>query len=247
MAKTNLKYKRILLKISGEVFGENGKGISLPSYEQMAKQIAKIKKENKIDLAIVIGGGNIFRGRFAATGPDLTEGKNGFDMAVAHQIGMVATVINGLALQQCLEKMGEQVRMMTAIKMDAVAEPYLRRKALHHFEKGRIVIFAGGTGNPFFTTDSAAALRACELDCDLILKATNVDGIYDKDPDEYSNAKLYKKIKYQEAIEKKLKVMDTTAFALCAENKKPIIVFNIKELNNISKAFKGEPFGTLVD
>lgn len=247
MAKTTLKYKRILLKISGEVFGENSKGISLSSCEEMAKKIAKIKKENRIDLAIVIGGGNIFRGRFAAVGPELIEGRNDFNMSVAHQIGMVATVINGLALQQCLEKMGKQVRMMTAIKMDAVAEPYLRRKALHHFEKDRIVIFAGGTGNPFFTTDSAAALRACELDCDLILKATNVDGIYDKDPDEYPDAKLYKKIKYQEAIEKKLKVMDTTAFALCAENKKPIIVFNIKELNNISKAFKGEPFGTLVD
>jgi len=227
------------LKISGEVFGENGKGISLAAYEQMAKQIVKIKKENKIDLAVVVGGGNIFRGRFAE--------KSGFDMAVAHQMGMISTVINGLALQQCLEKIGEQTRMMTAIRMDAVAEPYLRRKALDHFEKGKIVIFAGGTGNPFFTTDSAAALRACEVGCDLILKATNVDGVYDKDPNKFSGAKLYKKISYREAIEKDLNVMDATAFALCAENKKPIIVFNVKKLNDISKALKGEPFGTLVN
>ncbi|MFA5087162.1 MAG: UMP kinase [Candidatus Paceibacterota bacterium] len=234
-----LKYKRILLKISGEVFGENGKGISLASYEQMAKQIIKIKKENKIDLAIVIGAGNIFRGRFA-------KGAN-FDMAIAHQMGMVATIINGLALQQCLEKMGLETRMMTAMRIDAVAEPYLRRKALHHFEKGRIIIFAGGTGNPFFTTDSAAALRACELNCDLILKATNVDGVFDKDPNKYKDAKLYKKLKYKEAIEKDLNVMDGTAFALCADNQKPIIVFNLNKLDSITKALKGESFGTLVD
>lgn len=234
----NLKYKRILLKISGEVFGENGKGISLALYEKMAKQIVKIKKENKIDLAVVIGGGNIFRGRFAED--------SDFDMAIAHQMGMVATVVNGLALQQCLEKTGVQTRMMTAIKMEAVAEPYLRRKALHHFEEDRIIIFAGGTGMPFFTTDSAAALRACELGCDLILKATNVDGVYDKDPIKYPAAKLYKEVSFKEAIEKDLNVMDGTAFTLCADNNKPIIVFNIKELKNISKALKGEPFGTLV-
>lgn len=232
------KYKRVILKISGEVFGENGKGISLPAYEKMAKQIVKIKKENKIDLGVVIGAGNIFRGRFAAA--------DDFDMATAHQMGMVATIINGLALQQCLEKIGMETRMMTALKMDAVAEPYLRRKALHHFEKGRIVIFAGGTGNPFFTTDSAAALRACELNCDLILKATNVDGVYDKDPNKYDDAKLYKKISFREAIEKDLNVMDATAFALCADNQKPIIVFNLEKLSQISKALQGESFGTLV-
>ena len=187
----------------------------------------------------MIGAGNIFRGRFA-------EGSN-FDMAIAHQMGMVATVINGLALQQCLEKMGAETRMMTALQIDAVAEPYLRRKALHHFEKSRIIIFAGGTGNPFFTTDSAAALRACELGCDLILKATNVDGVYDKDPNKFSDAKLYKKISYKEAIEKDLNVMDSTAFALCADNKKPIIVFNLSKLDSITKALEGEAFGTLVD
>jgi uridylate kinase len=167
-------------------------------------------------------------------------------MAIAHQMGMIATVINGLALQQCLEKTGEQTRMMTAVRMDSVAEPYLRRKALHHFEKGRILIFAGGTGNPFFTTDSAAALRACEIGCDLILKATNVDGVYDKDPETHTDAKLYKKLSYREAIGKDLNVMDATAFAICEKNKKPIIVFNVKKIKDISKAFRGEQFGTLV-
>ena len=239
MAKSILKYKRIILKISGEVFGENGKGISLAQYEKMAKKIAKIKKENKIDLGVVIGAGNIFRGRFA-------EDKN-FDMATAHQMGMVATIINGLALQQCLERIGEETRMMTAIQMDAITEPYLRRKALHHFEKNRIIIFAGGTGNPFFTTDSAAALRACELNCDLILKATNVDGVYDKDPNKYPGAKLYKKISYKQALEKDLNVMDSTAFALCEDNQKPIIVFNLEKLDKIGQALRGEAFGTLVN
>lgn len=238
MPKQNLKYKRVILKISGEVFGENNKGVALLSYEKMAEQIAKIKKENKIDLGVVIGGGNIFRGRFAEN--------DDFDMATAHQMGMLATIINGLALQQCLEKMGIETRMMTAIQMNAIAEPYLRRKALHHFDKDRIVIFAGGTGNPFFTTDSAAALRACELGCDLILKATNVDGVYDKNPKENTDAKLYEKISYQEALEKDLGVMDSTAFALCADNNKPIIVFNLEKLSQVSKALKGEPFGTLV-
>ena len=239
MPKSNLKYNRVILKISGEVFGENGKGISLASYEKMARQIVKIKKENKIDLGIVIGAGNIFRGRFAES--------EDFDMATAHQMGMVATIINGLALQQCLEKIGMETRMMTAFPIDAVAEPYLRRKALRHFEKGRLVIFAGGTGNPFFTTDSAAALRACELNCDLILKATNVDGVYDKDPNKYKDARLYKKISFREAIEKDLNVMDGTAFTLCADNQKPIIVFNLEKLPQISKALQGEPFGTLID
>jgi uridylate kinase len=159
----------------------------------------------------------------------------------------VATIINGLALQQCLERIGEETRMMTAIEMDAITEPYLRRKALRHFEKGRIVIFAGGTGNPFFTTDSAAALRACELNCDLILKATNVDGVFDKDPNKYPDAKLYKKITYKQALEKDLNVMDSTAFALCEDNQKPIIVFNLEKLDKISEALKGNSFGTLVN
>jgi uridylate kinase len=235
-----MKYKRILLKIGGEVFGkEDGKGISLSNYMEIAREISKIKKDNNIDLCIVIGGGNIFRGRQA--------GEESFDMAVAHQMGMVATVINGLGLQESLEEMGVPSRMMTAVRMDTVAEPFFRRKALHHLEKGRIVIFAGGTGNPFFTTDTAAALRACETNCDLILKATNVDGVYDQDPQKNPNAKLYKNISYKEAIEKNLNVMDSTAFALCWENKKPIVVFNVKDLKNVSKVIKGGELGTLVN
>lgn len=233
------KYKRIVLKLSGEIFGDKeGKGVSIASYMDVAKKISEIKKDNDIDLGIVIGGGNIIRGREANDGE--------FDMAIAHQMGMVSTIINGLGLQECIEQLGLQTRLMTALRIDAVAEPFLRRKALHHFEKGRIVIFAGGTGNPFFTTDSAAALRACEINADLILKATNVDGIYDKDPNKYPEAKMYKNLSYKEAIEKNLKVMDSTAFAMCWDEKKPIIVFNIKHLDKISKALKGEPFGTLV-
>jgi len=233
-----MKYKRVLLKIGGEIFGEDGKGVSLSSYMEMARTIVEIKKKNDIDLCIVVGGGNIFRGR--------QVGEESFDMAVAHQMGMVATVINGLGLEESFEELGVPARMMTAVKMDSVAEPFFRRKALHHLEKGRIVIFAGGTGNPFFTTDTAAALRACEMNCDLILKATNVDGVYDKDPEKSPDAKLYKNVSFREVIEKNLKVMDSTAFAMCSENKKPIIVFNIKDLKDISKILKGGEMGTLV-
>jgi len=233
-----MKYKRVLLKIGGEIFGEDGKGVSLPSYMEMAKTIAEIKKKNDIELCIVVGGGNIFRGR--------QIGEESFDIAVAHQMGMVGTVINGLGLEESFEELGVPARMMTAVKMDTVAEPFFRRKALHHLEKGRIVIFAGGTGNPFFTTDTAAALRACEMNCDLILKATNVDGVYDSDPKSNPDAKLYKNVSFKEAIEKNLKVMDSTAFAMCLENKKPIVVFNIKDLKDISKVLKGGEMGTLV-
>jgi uridylate kinase len=233
-----MKYKRVLLKIGGEIFGKDGKGVSLSSYMEMARIIAEIKKKNDIDLCIVVGGGNIFRGRQA--------GEESFDMAVAHQMGMVATVINGLGLEESFEELGVPARMMTAVRMDSVAEPFFRRKALHHLEKGRIVIFAGGTGNPFFTTDTAAALRACETDCDLILKATNVDGVYDSDPKKNPDAKLYRNVSFKEAIEKNLKVMDSTAFAMCSENKKPIIVFNIKDLKDVSRIFKGGEMGTLV-
>lgn len=234
-----MKYKRVLLKIGGETFGENdGRGISLPSYLETAKIIAEIKKKNDIDLCLVLGSGNIWRGRHA--------GEENFDMAVAHQMGMVATVLNGLALQEALEELGVPARVMSAIKMEAVCEPFLRRKALHHLSKGRIVIFVGGTGNPFFTTDTAAALRACEVNCDLILKATNVDGVYDKDPNKNPDAKLYKNVSFSEAIEKGLSVMDATAFALCKENKKPIVVFNVKDLKDVSKVLKGGEMGTLV-
>ncbi|MFA6252437.1 MAG: UMP kinase [Candidatus Paceibacterota bacterium] len=234
-----LKYKRVILKLSGEIFGkEKGKGVSISSYINIAKKIARIKKENKIDLAIVVGGGNIFRGR--------ENGEERFSRAIADNMGMLGTVINGLGLQEALEDLGTPARTMTAIRMDAFAEPFILKRALRHFQKDRVIIFAGGTGNPFFTTDSAAALRACEVNADLILKATNVNGVYDKDPHTNKDAKMFKKIPYKEAIEKDLNIMDSTAFALCWDQQKPIIVFNIEKIGDISKAFKGEQFGTLV-
>ncbi|GMX58613.1 MAG: UMP kinase [Candidatus Microsyncoccus archaeolyticus] len=224
--------KRIILKFSGEVFGnEKGDGVDMSSYRKITKSILKIQKENNIELGIIVGGGNIFRGR---------EKDKEFNRVEADNMGMIATIINGLGLAEAL---GNKGKLMTAIKMDSIAEQYNRKKAIEYLEKGNIVIFAGGTGNPFFTTDSASALRACELSCDLILKATNVNGIYDKDPDEHKDAKMYKKISYIEAIEKKLKVMDSTAFAMCWENKIPIIVFNIKDLD---KVLKTKNIGTLV-
>jgi uridylate kinase len=239
MPKNTLKYKRVVLKLSGETFGkEGGKGVSITSYIDIAKKIKKIKKENKIDLAIVVGGGNIFRGR--------ENGEESFSKAIADNMGMMGTIINGIGLQEALEDMGVPARTMTAIKMDAVAEQFILKRALRHFDKDRVLIFAGGTGNPFFTTDSAAALRACEINADLIIKATNVDGVYDKDPRKDKTAKLYKKISYKEALEKDLNIMDGTAFALCSDEKKPIIVFNIDKIGDISKAFRGEDFGTLV-
>ena len=221
------------------MFGKEGeKGVSLIKYAEVAKEIAKIKKDNDIDLAVVIGGGNIFRGR--------EVGEENFDRVTADYMGMLGTVINSLGLQESLEVLDVPTRTMSAIRMDTVTEPFLKRKALHHLAKGRIVIFAGGTGNSFFTTDTTAALRACEVDCDLILKATNVDGVYDKDPKKNPDAKLYKKISYREAIEKNLNIMDSTAFTICQENNKPIIVFNISDLKSVSKALNGEEFGTLV-
>lgn len=227
------------MKIGGESFGKDGKGVSLSSYLEMARQIADIKKKNKIDLCIVIGGGNIFRGR--------EIGEEHFDRVTADYMGMLATIINGLGLEEALELSGVSARLMSAVPMDKICEPFTEKKAIHHLEKGRVVVFAGGTGNPFFTTDTSAALRAFEVDCDLILKATNVDGIYDKDPKKYPDAKLFERLSFQEALEKNLNVMDLTAFALCSDNKKPIIVFNIKNLKDVSKALKGEKFGTLVD
>jgi len=224
--------KRIILKFSGEIFGdEKGEGVNISSYRKIAKSILKIQKENNIELGIIVGGGNIFRGR---------EKDKEFNRVEADNMGMIATIINGLGLQEAL---GNKGKLMTAIKMDPVVEQYNRKKAIEYLEKGNIVIFVGGTGNPFFTTDSAAALRASELNCDLILKATNVNGIYDKDPDQYKNAKMYKKISYIEAIEKKLKVMDSTAFAMCWENRIPIIVFNVKDLDKI---LKKKDIGTMV-
>ena len=234
------KYKRILLKLSGEVFGKDGgEGVSILSYIKVAKEIAKIKKDNKIELTIVIGAGNIFRGRMV--------GEENFDRVAADYMGMIGTIINGIGLKESLKEEGVDSEVYSALGVRDVVESYSKEKAIKSLEEGKIVIFAGGTGNPFFTTDSAAALRACEINCDLILKATNVDGVYDKDPRKNNDAKLYKKLSYSEAIEKQLNVMDITAFTLCFENKKPIIVFNAKDIKNVSKAIKGEPFGTIIN
>lgn len=233
-----LKYKRVLLKLSGELFGDkNGKGINFTSYERIAKELINAWKKTKIELAIVVGGGNIFRGR---------ERNKKVDEVAADYMGMLATIINGMALQEVLERLGAPTRMMTAFEIKAVAEPYIRRRAQRHLEKGRIVIFTAGVGSPFFTTDSGAALRAVEIGCDVILKATDVDGVYSDNPNRNPKAKLYRRLTYQEAIEKSLEVMDTTAFALCKKQKMPIIVFNIKKLGSIGKILKGEKFGTLV-
>lgn len=231
-----MKKKRILLKLTGELFGNNDRAISLLESKEIAKKIIKLK-ESGIDLAIVIGGGNIFRGR--------EVGAEKFDRAVADNMGMLATIINGLSLQESLEGLGAETRMLTAIEMPKVAEPFYRRRALHHLEKNRIVIFSGGTGNPFFTTDTAAVLRACEINADYILKATDVDGIYDKDPSENKNAKMFKTISFKDVIQKNLKVMDSTAFTLCRDNNIPLIVFNVKYLDKIDDILKNK-IGTLV-
>ncbi len=233
-----LKYKRVLLKLSGELFGEkDGKGIGFENFERIALQIYKIWKTTGVELTIVIGGGNIFRGR---------EKSTGIDEASADYIGMLGTIINGIALQDALERIGAPTRMMTAFEIKSVAEPYIRRRAKSHIDTGRIVIFTAATGNPFFTTDSGAALRAIEMHCDVILKATNVDGVYSEDPKVNPNATFYDKLTYQEAIEKNLKVMDATAFALCQKHNMPIIVFNINKLEHLDRVLQGEKTGTLV-
>jgi len=238
VTKSGLKYKRVLLKLSRELFGENkGKGIGFDRFMEIATQITKIWKKTGIELAIVVGGGNIFRGR---------ERASDVDEATADYMGMLATVINGMALQDALERLGAPTRMMTAFEIKSVAEPYIRRRAIRHIEKGRIVIFTAGTGSPFFTTDSGAALRAIEIHCDAILKATNVDGVYSEDPNVNPKAKMFQKLTYQEAIEKNLQVMDATAFALCQKHKMPIIVFNVEKLKDMDKLLRGKKFGTLV-
>ncbi len=233
-----MKYKRILLKISGEALsGALEYGIEGSTLEYIAEEIKKIHALN-IDLAVVVGGGNIFRGVSAAT--------FGMDRASADYMGMLATVINSLALQDALEKKEINTRVLSAIEMREIAEPYIRRRALRHFEKGRVVIFAAGTGNPYFTTDTAAALRAVEIGANIILKATKVDGVYDKDPKKFSDAVKFAGLTYTQALMKNLKVMDMTAFSLCKENNLPIIVFNMLEKDNILKVVKGENVGTLI-
>ena len=233
------KYKRILLKLSGEVFQNRQKGESLDPniLASIASQI-KAVKEMGAEIAIVVGGGNIFRG--------LPGESCGIDRTTGDFMGMLATVINSMALQAALENMKVQTRVMTAITMPAVAEPFIRRRAMRHLEKGRIVIFGAGTGNPYFTTDSAAALRASEIGADVLLKGTKVDGIYTADPFKDPKAKRYDRISYAEAISKRLKVMDAAAFSLCMDNRIPIIVFNFFKKDEILRVVRGQPVGTLV-
>lgn len=234
------KYRRIVLKISGEALqGKDPHGIDPAILEVVANQIEDIK-ELGVEIAIVLGGGNIFRGQDKAS-------KFGMDRAVADYMGMLATVINGLALQNVLEKMGIPTRVLTAIDMNRIAEPYIRRRAIRHLEKGRVVIFVAGTGNPYFTTDTTAALRAMEINADVILKATKVDGVYSSDPVYNKDAKLIKKLKYIDVLKKSLKVMDATAVSLCMDNSLPIIVFNLKTHGNIKKVIMGENIGTVVN
>tara|TARA_B100001175_G_scaffold108324_1_gene92041 strand:- start:1867 stop:2571 length:705 start_codon:yes stop_codon:yes gene_type:complete len=232
-------YKRILLKLSGEaLLGERSHGVDPKRILAYSKEIKEIV-DSGIELAIVIGGGNIFRG--------ISGASNGIDRVQADYMGMLATVINGLALQSSLEELKVQTRLQTAVKIEAVAEPYIKRKAVRHLEKKRVVIFGAGTGNPFFTTDSAAVLRAIEINADAILKGTRVDGIYNIDPEKNKNAIKFKQLSYDEAINKKLKVMDSTAFTLSQENKLPIIVFNMNETGNLKKIVEGSEVGTIVN
>ncbi|MFA5839689.1 MAG: UMP kinase [Candidatus Margulisiibacteriota bacterium] len=233
-----VRYKRILLKLSGEVFGGKQKyGIDLEILNVVAEEIKAIRKLG-VDIAIIVGGGNIFRGVAGAV--------KGIDRATGDYMGMLATVINSLALQDALERIGVPSRVQSAIPMQSIAEPFIRRRAIRHMEKGRVIILAAGTGNPYFSTDTAAALRAAELDVDIILKATKVGGVYDKDPMQYPDAKKYKNISHMEVIQRRLKVMDTTAASLCMENKIPILVLNLTERGNIKKAILGKDVGTLV-
>ena len=235
------KYHRVVLKLSGESFGPPNKasGISIDETLKIASQ-AKSVVQRGVQLAIVIGAGNILRGaQFSAGGDVIKEG-------TAHYMGMLATVLNGLALQDALESLHCETRLMTAMRMETVAEPYIRRRATRHLEKGRVVILAGGTGNPFVTTDTAAALRARELDADILLKATKVDGVYREDPELNPHAVRYEKLTYPQVLRDNLRVMDMAAISLCREGKMPILVFNFKREGNIERAIAGHPIGTLV-
>jgi len=235
------KYKRIVLKLSGETFqGRKSHGIDNSVLVSIARQIKEIKIL-KIDIAIVLGGGNIFRGHQNSRSLGLD-----MDRSVADYMGMLATVINGLALQNVLELAGVPTRVMSAIEMQRVAEPYIRRKAIRHLEKGRVVIFVAGTGNPYFTTDTAAALRAAEIHAEVLLKATKVDGVYSADPLQVKNAKKFSRLKYIDVLKKGLRVMDATAVSLCMDNKLPIVVFNLNRRGNIKEAVLGGKVGTVV-
>lgn len=232
------KYRRILLKLSGEALGgEAGTGICPEVVHRMATQIREVR-ELGVQVVIVVGGGNIFRG--------LSGSERGIERATGDYMGMLATVINALALQDALEKQSVPTRVQSAISMAQVAEPFIRRRAVRHLEKGRVVIFGGGTGNPYFSTDTAAALRANEIAAEVVLKATKVDGIYDSDPKKNPDAKRFATITYQEALQRRLKVMDTTAFSLCMDNRMPIIVFDFNQPHSIRRVVLGEAIGTVV-
>ncbi len=231
-------YQRILLKLSGEaLMGDLGYGIDPKVVAQVAEEIAQVVREN-VQVAIVVGGGNIFRGVQAAAA--------GMDRATADYVGMIATVMNAMTLQDALERINIPTRVQTAIAMQEVAEPYIRRKAIRHLELGRVVIFGAGSGNPFFTTDTTAALRAAEIDAQVIFKATKVDGVYDSDPMKNPNARRYETLHYNDVLTKDLKVMDWTAITLCKENNIPIVVFNLFQRGNIIRAVRGEKVGTIV-
>ncbi|MBN2087715.1 UMP kinase [Candidatus Peregrinibacteria bacterium] len=231
------KYKRVMLKISGEVLGNNGDGIDSKALNKIAQEIVSLNKAG-IEVVIVNGGGNIWRYR------DTKEA--GIERTTSDYMGMMATIMNGVALQSAIERHGVHCRVASSLDLPQIAEPYIRRRAMRHLEKKRIVICAGGTGNPYFTTDTAAALRAVELGCEILLKATNVDGVYSSDPNKDKKAKLYKNLTYMDAISKDLKVMDQTAFSMCRESGMKVVVFNMYKKGNILKAAKGESVGTLV-
>lgn len=236
--KKRAVYKRVVLKMSGEALqGKKGYGIDPLMTEKIAREIKETKKLG-VQIAIVIGGGNIYRGS--------TASGQGVDRIIADYMGMLATVINGLALQDALEKVGVITRVQTAIEMQELAEPYIKRRAIRHLEKGRIVIFVAGTGNPYFSTDTAASLRAIEINADVILKATKVDGVYSADPEKHKSAKKFKALKYIDVLNKGLKVMDATAVSLCMDNKLPIIVFNLTKKGNIKRVVLGAKIGTVI-
>ena len=232
-------YKRVLLKLSGEaLMGGNGRlGIDPATVDQICKEVSEIAHMG-VQVALVIGGGNIFRG--------ISASARGMDRVTGDYMGMLATVINSLALQDYLERYDLQTRVMTAIKMEELAEPFIRRRAVRHLENGRVVIFGAGTGNPYFTTDTAATLRAVEVEADAIFKATKVDGVYDKDPVEFPDAVKFDSLTYMDVVQKRLRVMDTTAVTLCMENKLPIVVFKLNEPGNLKKVILGEKLGTKV-
>ena len=231
-------YERVLIKMSGEALqGKQGYGIDPPVLERLAQEIAQIHAEG-VEISLVIGGGNIFRGVAGSTA--------GMDRAAADYMGMLATVINAVALQDAIEQLGVSTRLQTALEIKEIAEPYIRRRAIRHLEKKRVVIFAAGTGNPYFTTDTAAALRAMEVHAQVILKGTQVDGVYDADPKKHADAKRYERLTYLDVLAQNLKVMDSTAISLCMDNDLPILVFNLHEQGNMGRAVRGERIGTLI-